>query len=88
MPSRITVHVDESFLQARDIEQVLAAAGVDVKLVTKHAVQIHPDHKDKAITALAGKVFLRCVGGEAGDPGEEAPDAPVTAKRPRRDMEI
>ena len=69
---RVTVHVDESYLQAREIEAALKSAGVDVKIVTRHAVQIAPQHVDLAVATLKGRTFLRCVGADAP---EGAPDS-------------
>ncbi len=49
---RVTVATYDLLLHAMDLEAVLKRAKVDVKLVTKHAVQIHPDHVDRAMAAI------------------------------------
>ena len=49
MIKRITVHIFErgEFAVAWSVCRFLKHHGVDAVVVTKHAVQIHPDHEQK-----------------------------------------
>ena len=49
---RVTAAVFSKFPYAWDVNCVLRAAGVDSKIVSKHAVQIHPEHVELAREAL------------------------------------
>ena len=51
---RTTVHVFASgeFALADSICRFLKHHGINAVVVTKHAVQIHPDHEQKAAAAL------------------------------------
>jgi hypothetical protein len=44
---RVNVAVCDKWLQARDIEKFLLEHKIDVKMVTKHAIQVHPDQVEK-----------------------------------------
>jgi hypothetical protein len=52
---RKTVHVFSAaeFALALSVCRYLKHSGVDAVMVTKHAVQIHPDHEQKAAGVLA-----------------------------------
>lgn len=56
---RVNVAVVDSWLHARDVEAYLKEYGVDVKVVTKHAIQVHPDHIEK-VKAI-GKSFKQWI---------------------------
>lgn len=45
---RVNVAIQNKFLEAQSLVDYLAHYGVDVKLVSKHAVQVRPDHQQKA----------------------------------------
>ena len=49
---RLTVKIYDRAIDAWDCQDVLRKAGVDVKTVTKHAVQIAPAHAELAKAAL------------------------------------
>jgi hypothetical protein len=49
---RQTIHVYERFVYAMDLTEYLKAAGVDVKLVRRYAVQVNPEHAQKAAELL------------------------------------
>ena len=51
---RATIHVFDAgdFVLASSVSKYLKHCGVDAVLVTKHAVQVHPDHKQKAADLL------------------------------------
>lgn len=51
---RTTVHIFGAgdFAVALSLCRFLKHRGVDAVVVTKHAVQIHPDHQQKAAAAL------------------------------------
>lgn len=51
---RTTVHVFDAgeFAVALSLCRFLKHRGVDAVVVTKHAVQIHPDHAERAAAAL------------------------------------
>ena len=68
---RITVHVFKAgeFGLAFSVCRYLKHQGVDAALVTKHAVQIHPDHQQKAGEVLPA---YRWGWDRAPLPGEEA----------------
>lgn len=58
---RVTVKVHGRILHAMDANAVLERAGVDCKLVRKYAVQIHPDHVDRAMAALKNEEAKRAL---------------------------
>jgi len=51
---RTTVHIFEKgeFAEAHSLVRFLKHHGVDASLVTKHAVQVHPEHAVKAAEVL------------------------------------
>jgi len=51
---RATVHIFQGgqFTVAWSLCRFLKHHGVDAVIVTKHAVQVHPDHQEKAAAAL------------------------------------
>lgn len=51
---RVTVTIKDKLTQARVVERFLKARGCDVKIVTKHAVQVHPRDAAKAKEAAKG----------------------------------
>ncbi len=58
---RVTAAIYDRWPHAWDCEKVLKLAGVDVKIVTKHAVQVHPDHVEKAKEALRAEAQRRAL---------------------------
>lgn len=54
MKKRETAMIAEpkNYMKARELTAYLRAKGVDVVLVTKHAVQVHPDHIGAAEAAI------------------------------------
>ena len=51
---RVTIYVfaQGEFADALSLTRFLKARGVDAGIVTKHAVQVHPDHAVKAAELL------------------------------------
>lgn len=64
---RVHIYGTSSILHAMDVAAFLKQAGVDVKLVTKHSVQVRPDQVDKARAAAAG--FSRWIEEKRGKQG-------------------
>ncbi len=56
---RRTVGIYEKYPDAWDMNQVLRRAGIESKIITKHAVQIHPDQADNARDAIAKESLKR-----------------------------
>jgi hypothetical protein len=52
MTKRLTVRTFDRVLDALDLDAVLRKAGIDSKVVTKHAVQINPDQVQEAKAAV------------------------------------
>jgi hypothetical protein len=52
MTKRLTVATFDRILTARDLDAVLRKAGVDSKIVTRHAVQIDPSQEQAAKAAV------------------------------------
>lgn len=50
---RATVHIFDRFLPAWDLHRRLKAVGIDAVLITRHAVQVHPDHIEQTKRALS-----------------------------------
>lgn len=50
---RVTAGVYEKYIDAWDVCALLQSAGIDAKVVTKHAVQVHPEHVARAKEVLA-----------------------------------
>jgi hypothetical protein len=46
---RLNLLITDDRIGAMDVADYLAHHGIDAKLVSKHAVQIHPDHHEKAL---------------------------------------
>ena len=51
---RTTVHIFRAgdFAVASSLSRYLKHHGIDAVVVTKHAVQVHPDHEQKAAAVL------------------------------------
>lgn len=64
MTKRITARIFDRYPLAWDLNEVLRRAGVDSKIVTRHAVQIHPDHVEAAKLAVREELALRTVAEE------------------------
>jgi hypothetical protein len=56
---RLTVAVCDRYLAARDLDGVLRNAGIDSKVVTKHAVQIDPGQIERARLAVQNERLKR-----------------------------
>jgi hypothetical protein len=54
---RVTVHIFEKFLPAWDVTGFLQQHGIDAKLVTRHAVQVHPEQVEQAKELLKRAEF-------------------------------
>jgi hypothetical protein len=54
---RATIHIFEKFLPAWDVTGFLKQHGIDAKLVTRHAVQVHPDQVAQAKELLTRTEF-------------------------------
>ncbi len=65
---RTTAAVYQRYPEAWDLDRVLQRAGVDSKIVTRHAVQIHPDHVERAKQALRLESARRSAPVEASAP--------------------
>ncbi len=58
---RRTVGIFAQFPDAWDLNEVLRHAGIESKIVTKHAVQINPDQADDARAAIAAEITKRAI---------------------------
>ncbi len=56
---RRTVGIYDQFPDAWDMNEVLRHAGIESKIVTKHAVQIDPGKSDMARAAIAAEIAKR-----------------------------
>lgn len=56
---RRTVGIFEKFPDAWDLNEVLRHAGIESKIVTKHAVQINPGYADNARAAIQAEISRR-----------------------------
>lgn len=72
---RITVHIFSAgdFAIAWSVCRFLKQRGIDAVVVSKHAVQVHPDHEQKAAAALSAYQW----GWDR--PGQAAAEAPESA---------
>lgn len=53
---RVNVYVGDDWQQISAITEYLTDQGVDAKLVTRYAVQVHPDHARQAAQLAGGLV--------------------------------
>lgn len=56
---RITAAIYDNFVAAWDLHRVLEKAGVNAKVVTKHAVQILPGQEELARAAVEAEKIKR-----------------------------
>ncbi len=57
--NRRTVGIFAQFPDAWDLNEVLRHAGIESKIVTKHAVQIHPNLAEHARAAIDAEIARR-----------------------------